>query len=278
MEMNPLFYKSVTPLNREKHRDLRMLDSVDRYGFAMTTHVIPAVVDEFASALSHLPIVFAPSKPHPTPVFLVGVRPSRNLLVNDGGRWLGDYIPAFVRRYPFIRGEVDGSAPVTCVDEKSELLGAAVGERLFDDDGKESPLLRKTIELLDQYYISAKRTEVFLSIVNDLQLLRYVTIETNVGQGSSSVIHGFMTIDEEKLNALDPVDFLRLRDGGFLVPIYAHLFSLRSVDVLRKAIQDLSTTDEVGDELEELNAEDGGVALKRESGSKSSPRPAGTIS
>ena len=213
-----------------------MLDAENRYGFARDTHVIPAVVDEFAAALAHLPIVFAPSKPYPTTVFLVGVRPSRNLLVDDDGRWKGAYVPAFLRRYPFMRGEVAGGNAVTCIDEHSELLGRSAGQRLFDADGKETALLRSTIDLVDKYFVAAKRTDAFLAAIHELQLLRQVTIETSIGQASSSVIHGFMTVDEQRLAKLGADALLRLRDDGFLAPIYAHLFSLRSVDLLRKAL------------------------------------------
>ncbi len=238
METNPLFYQSVVALNRERHRDLRLDDSQTRFGFCSGTHVIPAVVDEFAAALAHLPIVFAPAQPVPTTVFLVGVRPQRNLLVDEQGRWTGDYVPAFVRRYPFMRGEIAGSSPVTCVDERSSLLSNTQGERLFDEQGRETPLLRGCVDLVDQYYQAAARTQAFLSVVHELQLLRNVTIETTVGQGGSSVIHGFMTVDEARLAALPAEQLLRLRDGGFLAFIYAHLFSLRAVEVLRRQVSD----------------------------------------
>ncbi|BAP88462.1 SapC family protein [Burkholderiales bacterium GJ-E10] len=236
MSANPLFYQSVIPLNRETHREMAIVDSEERYGFARGTHVIPAVVDEFAAALSHLPIVFAPSSPHPSPVFLVGVRPAQNLFIDHAGRWMGNYLPAFVRRYPFMRGTINGGDPITCVDEKSDLWGASSGVRLFDADGGETPFLRNRIELVDQYYVSARKTERFVALIAELGLLRQVTIETNVGKEASSVIHGFMTIDEEKLKQLPDQDFVRLRADGFLGAIYAHLFSLRSLDVLRRMI------------------------------------------
>lgn len=236
METNPLFYQSVVALNRERHRALRLQESDTRFAFCRDTHVIPAVVDEFAAALAHLPIVFAPSSPFPTTVFLVGVRAQRNLFVDPQGRWTGGYVPAFVRRYPFMRGEINGSAPVTCVDERSSLLSSTEGERLFDDQGRESPLLARYVDLVDKYYQSAARTQAFLSVVHELQLLRNVTIETTAGAGASSVIHGFLTIDEARLDALPAGQLLRLRDGGFLAPIYAHLFSLRAVEVLRRQV------------------------------------------
>ncbi len=238
MPSHPLFYQSLVPLHRDRHRDWKLAQGEGRHGFAAGSHVIPAVVDEFGAALAHLPIVFAPSEPRPTTVFLVGVRPAQNLFVDADGRWTGGYIPAFVRRYPFMRGEVEGGSAVTCIDERSALLSTDDGEALFDAQGQESPLLRTTMELVESYYQAAQRTERFLDMVQELQLLRNVTIETQMGPGSSALIHGFMTIDEDKLGAIDATDFLRLRDAGFLPAIYAHLYSLRAVDTLRRAVAD----------------------------------------
>ena len=239
MSASPLFYRSVIPLNRETHREITIADAEDRYGFARETHVIPAVVDEFAAALMHLPIVFAPASPHPSPVFLVGVRPMQNLFVDHAGRWTGHYVPAFVRRYPFMRGTINGGDPITCVDEKSDLFGATSGVRLFDADGGDTPFLRNRIELVDQYYISARKTDKFVACIAQLDLLRQVTIETKTGKEASSVVHGFMTIDEEKLNQLPEGDFVRLREDGVLSAIYAHLFSLRALDGLRRMLLDV---------------------------------------
>ncbi len=248
MSANPLFYRSVIPLNRETHREITIADAENRYGFARETHVIPAVVDEFSAALMHLPIVFAPASPHPSPVFLVGVRPTQNLFVDPLGRWTGHYVPAFVRRYPFMRGTINGGDPITCVDEKSELVGGTSGVRLFDADGGDTPFLRNRIELVDQYYLSARKTEQFVARIAQLSLLRQVTIETNVGKEASSVIHGFMTIDEEKLNHLPDDDFIALRDDGFLSAMYAHLFSLRALDALRRMLVERPDSAEISPE------------------------------
>ena len=248
MSANPLFYRSVIPLNRDTHREITIADAEDRYGFARETHVIPAVVDEFSAALMHLPIVFAPASPHPSPVFLVGVRPTQNLFIDPMGRWTGHYVPAFVRRYPFMRGTINGGDPITCVDEKSDMVGAPSGVRLFEADGGDTPFLRNRIELVDQYYISARKTERFAARIAQLGLLRQVTIETNVGKDASSVIHGFMTIDEEKLNHLPDCDFVSLREDGFLNALYAHLFSLRALDVLRRMLVERPDRGEISTE------------------------------
>ncbi|WP_158812574.1 SapC family protein [Methylocapsa sp. S129] len=232
---NPLFYQSIVPLNRERHRSLRLKHDGQQFAFAAKTHIIPAVIDEFPAASRHLPIVFVPASPLPTSVFLVGLRPGQNVFVDGDGKWTEGYIPAFARRYPFMLGEMEQGGPVACIDEKYDGFGAKTGERLFGDDGGDSPFLQERIKLTTDYFAAAKRTDAFLRTLNDLQLMRQVTIESKAELGSSAILHGFLTIDEAKLNALSDEDFLRLRKEGLLPAIYAHLLSLASIDRLQRA-------------------------------------------
>jgi hypothetical protein len=236
MADNPLFYQSIAPLNRERHRKLRFNQTAAPYAFAAQTHVIPAVIDEFATASRRLPIVFLPASPLPSSVFLVGLRPGENVFVDAGGNWTGDYIPAFARRYPFMLGEIERGGPVICIDEKFANLSEKAGEKLFAEDGGETAFLKDQIKLVNDYFAAAKRTDVLLKALNDLQLLRPVTIESKLPLGSSSILHGFLTVDEIKLNALGDEDFLRLRKEGLLPAIYAHLLSLSSVEKLRQSL------------------------------------------
>jgi hypothetical protein len=221
----PLFYQSIVPLNRERHRRLRLDQEGPQFAFAAKTHVIPAVIDEFAAASRRLPIVFLPASPLPTSVFLVGLRPGENVFVDAKGKWTDGYIPAFVRRYPFMLGEIEQGGPVACIDEQFANFDKDKGERLFADDGAETPFLKGRIQLINDYFAAAQRTDVLLKALSDLQLLRPVTIESKLPLGSSAILHGFLTIDETKLNALTNEDFLRLRQEGLLLAIYAHLLT-----------------------------------------------------
>jgi hypothetical protein len=235
MAENPLFYQNIVPLDRVRHRDLRLVRDKRPLAFAATSHVIPAVVDEFASAARFLPILFIPAAPHPSPVFLVGTKTGQNLYVDGDGKWIDPYVPAFVRRYPFMLGTPEGASPVICVDDKYEgLQEKGAGERLFGEDGADTPLLLDYAKLTETYFAAAKRTETFLETLAALQLLRSVTVEIRSETGASTALHGFQTIDEARLNALPDADFLKLRAGGFLPAIYAHLFSLAAVDRLRQ--------------------------------------------
>jgi hypothetical protein len=233
MADNPLFYKKVTPLNREKHRSLRLDTGSTRFGFAASANMIPAVVDEFTSAASALPMVFVPGPTQPTLVFLTGLRPNKNVFVDAKGGWTASYIPAFVRRYPFIIGDVKDANSVVCIDEESALFSRK-GEALFTDKGEESQLLKTNIKFINEYLAAAKRTEAFLAALQELDLLRPVTINVRLADKESQTLHGLLTIDAEKLANISDADFLDLRKHGFLPPIYAQQISLAALERLSR--------------------------------------------
>ncbi len=234
MNSGLLFYSKVAPLNREAHRDYRVDVGPQRFGFARGSHLIPAVVDEFGAAATHLPIVFVPGPAAPAICFLVGLRSGRNAHVSPDGGWRGDYVPAYLRRYPFVLGEVQGGDPLICIDEGCASPVAPAGEPLFGEAGADTPLLAGSIRLTNDFYIAAKRTENLAKTVLELGLLRSITIDAKFETGESLSLQGLLTIDEAKLAELPEEAFLRLRKEGALGPIYAHLVSLACVDRVRK--------------------------------------------
>lgn len=234
MGQDVLFYDRIVPLDRRGHRDARLDPGADRFAFARGSHVVPAVVDELVVGGRSMPIVFVPGSAVPSPVFLVGLRANRNALIGENGSWSGDYVPAFLRRYPLIYGEVDGAEPIACIDPTNI---APTGEPLFNDDGTETPFLAERLRLMNDYFAAAKRTEPFVARLVALSLLRPVTIDASFRGGDVASLHGLLTIDATRLEALPDADFLALRADGFLPAIYAALASLGTLDALRRSIE-----------------------------------------
>lgn len=232
MADNPLFYRAITPLNRETHRDLGLRTLAEPYGFARSSHMIPALVEEFGAAARHLPIVFLPGTAGPSPVFLVGLKPGRNDFVGSDGQWTAGYVPAFLRRYPFMFGEVQGRDPVVCIDDSYEGLSREEGDKLFSQDGGETTLLKDKIRFVNDYFNAAKRSELLGKRIQEHDLLRSISLEAKSPDGGSTSMHGLFAIDEAKFANLPDQAFLQLRKDGLIGPIYAHLLSLSAVDKL----------------------------------------------
>ncbi len=185
-----------------------------------------------------MPIVFLPAAPHPSPVFLVGARgPDRTFTSIATANRIDNYVPAFVRRYPVPCSARRKLPPTPSSASTRNTKACGKGRRraaAFSEDGLDTPLLQEYARLTETYFAAAKRTETFLETLAALQLLRSVTIDIRSETGASAALHGFLTIDETRLNALPDADFLRLRAEGFLPAIYAHFFSLTAIDRLRQ--------------------------------------------
>lgn len=237
---NPLFYNQVVALNTEAHRELR-LTAVDKpLAFATEANLIPALIEEFGAAAPFMPIAFLPGADRPAAVFVAGLKPGQNLFIDADGKWASGYLPAYLRRYPFIMGDVPNGDPVLCIDESFAGFGKHEGERLFSPAGETLPLVGNALALAENYRLSALRTDAFAGALQKLRLFRSVTLDAKSPDGQSTVVHGLMVVDETAFDALSEADVLDLHRQKFLKPIIAHLMSLSAVsrlgEMMRSAV------------------------------------------
>jgi hypothetical protein len=230
MADTPIFYNDIVPLDRKRHQSLKLKSEPARYDFAAHSHVIPAIVDEFGMGGRYLPIVFLPGAKVPSAVFLLGMNPGDNRLISRDGRWEENYVPAYLRRYPFIIGEVEGAESIVCIDQSSALFSKDGGQPLFADDGEDTPFLQERIRFINDYLVAARRTEELVKVIAGLDLFQAITIDVQPAGQDRRVMHGLMMINLEKFNALPDADFLALRQQGFIPMVYAHLASLANLD------------------------------------------------
>lgn len=229
-----LFYRRPVPLNRDTHRTLRLRDMPGDYAFAREVNSVPVAAIEFPEACKHYPIVFAGSEPaRSIPSVLVGLRADENLFVEADGSWPQGYVPAFVRRYPFVLAEKpEGDDFTVCVDEEYPGLGSEEGEPLFDEAGKETPPLQRALQFLSEYQGQMQRTRDLVQRLDELSLLQPKVVQVAPRDGEPFVLQGVHVVDEDRLRGLDDGALRGLFDAGDLGWIYAHLFSLTNVDRL----------------------------------------------
>ncbi|QDL54471.1 SapC family protein [Rhodoferax aquaticus] len=227
-----LFYQSVKALNREQHRKLRLLQRSQPFSFAAKTNSVLVASSEFVEASRHYPLVFVGAEGGPySAAALVGLRDQENLFVEADGAWETDaYVPAFVRRYPFVLAE-NGKSLTVCVDETYDGLGETAGLPLFNAQGEESDFLKEVLGFLEAFHEDMQRTHAFAARLAELGLLSAKTI-TLEQQGEQQQLNGLWVVDEDKLLALSDAQVGELHRNGYLAAIRAHLVSLRNVDRL----------------------------------------------
>ena len=124
-------YKSPVLLTARDHGALAYRKP-DSYAFARSINSVPVVMNEIPKLLPHYPIAFT-TGPNPVLIALLGARNDENLFVGPNGEWTpGAYIPAYLRRYPFILMEMPDKVLALSAEMDPEFLGAE-GERLFAD-------------------------------------------------------------------------------------------------------------------------------------------------
>lgn len=228
----PLFYSSITVLDRNEHREARIAPADQPYSFAAGAHVLPALMPEFTIGCRDMPILFLEEAGVVSPLFMVGVRPGESRFVGDDGRWRGQHAPAYLRRYPFVGGEVSAQQHVICFDGAFTGLQNEQGERLFSEDGEPTEALRRVITFVGEYADAAKATAAFTAELKALDLFHTINTDIRSPDGATSSFSGFAAVSEERLNALSDEIWLDLRRKGYLAPIHAHLISLANFAML----------------------------------------------
>jgi|SRR5271165_1570579 len=232
MSMQLLIYKSAVPVNRTTHHDC-FVDIGANYAFAAAINSVPLMAVEFPHAAHEYPIVFGGSDTDLTPVAILGVRTDENLFLGEDGTWRAKYIPAFVRRYPFVFSHADDKF-VLCVDEEfSGFNKEGRGQRLFEEDGTLTPYVDGILKFLQDYQTQFQTTQRFCQRVRELGLLDQMTVQVTVEGGAPMSLGGFMAVTREKLKALPAETLAELAKTDELELIYLHLNSLRNFDNLR---------------------------------------------
>ena len=241
-----LLYRTIEPLEARRHFNLGMKDAPD-FSFARGTHIVPLTAVEFVQAARHYPIVFNADETA-TPVALVGIESRQNVFVEASGNWAeGCYVPAFIRRYPFILLKVSDDAGKPdiqlCIDRAAPHLTEEGGKPLFDPETHApTALLEKIGRFNADYHREQARTRRFIAacMQHDLFVPRSVDFETDSGEHLQ--IKGFMAIDQQRLQALPDDVVIDWWRKGYLPLALAHFSSLGNFGRLIHRFRRLAST------------------------------------
>ncbi|WP_117236183.1 SapC family protein [Vibrio maerlii] len=239
-----LIYGQVEAVNKKRHLDWAIKPE-NNYDFAKKVNSVPLMAVEFPHAAEDYSIVFAGEGDQLLPVVVMGISEDQNLYVNDQGQWVAKYVPAFVRRYPFVFASGDEGKTLTlCIDESYAGCNQDnKGERLFDSEGNQTQYLNKVLDFLQDYQGHYQRTQAFCKKLAELDLFEDMGAKFTLPTGEERTLTGFKVINKEKLKAIKAEDLQQLFSSDGLELAYLHLHSLRN---LQKMLQNLNAapTDE----------------------------------
>jgi hypothetical protein len=229
-----LFYNEVAPITAERHSNWHAREVTD-FSFAKKTNSVPLMAAEFLSALTDYPIVFAGDEESVLPVLLLGMRNSENAFIGSEGDWKGRYIPAFIRRYPFVLAlSDDGEKYYLCIDETfSGFNQSDEGPALITEDGTPTEYTEGVLKFLSQYQAEFERTQAICKKLKDLNLLEAKQVQATSPTGETMTVDGFFAVEPSRLATLSSEAIVDLVRSGTYELICFHLASLRNFELLR---------------------------------------------
>ena len=224
----PVLFNALVPLSSVEHASWKA-KRTDAAPFLVKQHAVPVTIDEFALAQRHYPIVFS-SGQNPVPLALMGLNEGVNTFVDDAGKLLNEvYVPAYVRRYPFLLAKLreDADELSLCFDPTADAIGDfEEGDPLFED-GKPTEAVTGILKFCEEFEQAGARTGAFMAELIEHKLLMEgeVSIQPE-GAEQPFIYRGFQMVNEEVLRDLRGDVLRKMMQSGLLPLVHAHLFSL----------------------------------------------------
>lgn len=232
-----MIYDNIQPLSSEIHRNWSVL--VEDYSFVSHMISVPVLATEIPFASAEFPIVFSATanEGEYIPLAIMGLKEGENLVLNEKNQFTTRYIPAFIRRYPFVLGgDKSTDTMALCIDADSSTViqDGGKGRKLFEENGEQTAHLKEVVEFLKDYQYRAEMTKVFCKRLHELDLLE--PMQANItfkGREDANLnLTGFYVVKREKLKMLSDADALDLFKKDGLELIYSHIQSLSNLNHL----------------------------------------------
>lgn len=238
MSSQLLIYENAVALSKERHAK-HSVEVDTNYAYTKKLNALPILAAEFVAASKEYPIVFSKAGDNVIqPVVLLSLRGEENLFLDKDGNWTANYVPAFLRRYPFVfsRSE-DGTTFTLCVDEAYKGVNTeGKGERFFTDAGEPTPYVNNVLQFLQSFQAEHNRTQEFCKKLEELELFETQNAVWTSPTGEKVALTGFMCVTREKLEKVPPKMLSGMVGNGEMDWLYAHLLSLHNFNLFKEKL------------------------------------------
>lgn len=214
----------IEPVSLTSHAKARWLSS-NQYHFALTESFVPLVVAELNRAALNLPVGFMIINNEVVLGAIVGPQVGRNFFIGPGGEWLGSYLPAIYRGYPFFLQKTNDGRKIVCVDTSSVVSSGKKGQLFFDESGKPSHDLARVTEFLTTISENKVLTDKVCALFQQYKLIKPWKFKIQINSEVKEV-DGFYCIDQDALNQLPNDEYQKLRESGAIEVSYNQLISM----------------------------------------------------
>lgn len=249
-----------TPISQSTHQSSGWKLIAD-YSFAANDALAPVSMAEVSELVPRYTLAFYRAKESDPLqlVALLGLFPGKNLYVSPQGKWIGGYVPAVYRGYPFRMIPLQESDKAAmCIDEASESFSSTLddeSQHLFDASGALSELASKVKNFLVAQQAERGKTESLIALLDEYGVLKPWGINLE-GRPESVAPHtGLYHVSEPLLKDLSAEKLKVLNLKGALAVAYTQmlsehrmkdlvrLFNIRSLEAKNSSKQQPSHSD-----------------------------------
>lgn len=225
-----LFYKDPVPLDKAKHKNLK-LKKLDNLSFAAEANSVPVAGFEFFQCSRSHPVMFVKNaRDEFLPIALLSLLSQGHHL---GEKWEDAYIPSFVRRYPFIMGD-DGKGLVM-IDSEAEQLQEEEGDSLFSEEGEPTELLQKVMQFLNTMDQEYRSTTEYCKALKEKDLLQPCKSTIKFTDTTLKLDHLYVVDEKVFHESLTDEEIGEWFKKGWIAWTYAHIHSLGAMpDVVKR--------------------------------------------
>jgi len=229
-----LIYETAVPLSAARHGQVS-LEAKGDYSFSAGINAVPLMAVEIVRAATEYAIVFTAAGDDVVPAAVLGVKGDQNLYLTADAHWQAKYIPAFIRRYPFVFAASEDKKTLTlCIDETHPGVNReGRGQRLFGEDGKPTTYTENVLKFLQEYQAHFERTKLFGKHLKDLGLLEPMQATVTTPKGEQLKLGSFMAVSRTKLRELGAEQLASLAKTDELELVYLHLYSMRNFNEVK---------------------------------------------
>ncbi len=224
-----MFYNSPVPLDKSKHANLKF-KHLDNLSFAGNANSVPLAGFEFFACGRNHPVMFVKNaKDEFIPIALLSLTPKGHHL---GDQWEDVYVPAFIRRYPFILEDQKG---IVMFDESCANLQEEEGEPLFDGEGESTDTLKNIVRFLETVDRGYRATEEYVKALTEKDLLQPCQNTIKFTDNTLKLDNLYVVEEKSFVEKLSDEEIAAWFKKGWIAWTYAHLNSVSSLhDVIKR--------------------------------------------
>jgi hypothetical protein len=227
----------------------------DGYTFAAGQPVAHILLAELSRLLPHYALGFIQQDEVFIPVALLSLDGQTNLYVAPNGKWLGSYVPASLRGYPFTLANTEVGQKALCINHAH--LSDDAGDPLFDEAGKRSATVQKTLDFLSQCEQSRVQTQHAAEVLTNAGVIEPWPLQVSREEGQEPLtVNGLFRVSEHALNALNEETYAALQ-GPPMALAHAQLFAMSQLNQLtdRARLHDRHNADQTAENVNDLFSE-----------------------